>query len=86
MALTESTNLTEEVTVRRRIRTTRYHWPALQLNFWLLIMLIGSSTIMGIFANFIIVQQQMDVGIPWCVSAPRPVPSLPFPMPLARMI
>jgi len=61
MASTEST-MTEVVVHRVR---TKYHWPALQLNFWLLIMLVGASTILGIYASFITVQQQLQVGIPW---------------------
>lgn len=61
MASTEST-ITDVVVQRVR---TKYHWPAMQLNFWLLIMLIGSSTILGVFASFITVQQQLQVGIPW---------------------
>lgn len=61
MASTEST-ITEVVVHRVR---TKYHWPAMQLNFWLLIMLIGASTILGIYASFITVQQQLEVGIPW---------------------
>ena len=52
--------------VVHRVRT-KYHWPALQLNFWLLIMLIGASTVLGINASFITVQQQLEVGIPWYV-------------------
>jgi hypothetical protein len=63
MASTEST-MTEVVVHRVR---TKYHWPALQLNFWLLIMLVGSSTILGVYASFIVVQQQLEVGIPWYV-------------------
>jgi hypothetical protein len=51
--------------VVHRVRTTKYHWPALQLNFWLLIMIIGSATILGIFSYFVTVQQQLQVGIPW---------------------
>jgi hypothetical protein len=50
--------------VVHRVRT-KYHWPALQLNFWLLIMIIGSATILGIFSYFVTVQQQLQVGIPW---------------------
>jgi hypothetical protein len=61
MASTEST-MTEVVVQRLR---TKYHWPAVQLNFWLLIMIIGSSTILGVFSYFIAVQQQLQVGIPW---------------------
>lgn len=60
MASTEST-MTEIV----RIHTRRYRWPAIQLNFWLLIMLVASATILGIFANFITIQQQLELGIPW---------------------
>jgi len=62
MASTGST-VTEEVIVQR-VRT-KYHWPAVQLNFWLLIMLVGSATILGIFASFLTVQSQLQVGVPW---------------------
>ncbi|CZR70078.1 uncharacterized protein PAC_19979 [Phialocephala subalpina] len=61
MASTEST-MTEVVVQRVR---TRYHWPPWQLNFWILIMLIGSGTILGINAYFVTVQDQLRVGIPW---------------------
>ena len=50
----------------QRLRT-KYHWPALQLNFWLLIMLVGSSLILGVFASFMTIQQQLQVGVPWLV-------------------
>ncbi|KAI9680884.1 MAG: hypothetical protein M1817_004324 [Caeruleum heppii] len=52
-------------TVRVIRRTTRYHWPDGQLNFWLLIFLVGSATILGIHAFFMSVQSQLEVGIPW---------------------
>jgi hypothetical protein len=55
--------MTEEVVLHRT--KMRYHWPALQLNFWLLIMLIGSATILGIYAYFMTVQSQLEVGTPW---------------------
>jgi len=61
MASTEST---ETELVVQRIRT-KYHWPAVQLNFWLLIMIVGSATILGVNASFLTVQQQLQVGIPW---------------------
>jgi len=48
----------------RRIRT-KYHWPAVQLNFWLFIMIVASSTILGINASFMSVQTQMQLGVPW---------------------
>lgn len=50
----------------QRVRT-KYHWPAFQLNFWLLIMLIASCVVTGIFSYFITVQQQLQIGIPWYV-------------------
>ncbi|RDW84832.1 hypothetical protein BP6252_02422 [Coleophoma cylindrospora] len=50
--------------VVQRVRT-KYHWPAIQLNFWILIMLVASATILGIFASFISVQTQLHLGIPW---------------------
>jgi hypothetical protein len=55
----------------------RYHWPALQLNFWILIMLVGSAMNLGSFAYFMSVQTQLDVGIPWCVAQLSSYP-LPF--------
>ncbi|KAJ9624151.1 hypothetical protein H2203_005601 [Taxawa tesnikishii (nom. ined.)] len=43
----------------------RYYWPDQQLNFWIIIMLATAGTILGIFADFIMVQNQLRVGIPW---------------------
>lgn len=48
-------------------RRRKYHWPEAQLNFWLIIFLAASATVLGIFAYFITVQQQLTVGIPWFV-------------------
>ncbi|MCJ1231011.1 hypothetical protein MMC12_007686 [Toensbergia leucococca] len=50
-----------EVIVRRR----KYHWPEQQLNIWLLAMLISSGIILGIFADFISVQNQLGLPSPW---------------------
>ena len=57
------TSASEEMVIQRI--QTRYHWPYAQLNFWLLIMLVGSSTILGVFASFVVVQNALAVGIPW---------------------
>ncbi|KAI0179630.1 hypothetical protein GGR52DRAFT_568402 [Hypoxylon sp. FL1284] len=46
-------------------RIHRYHWPAIQLNVWMLIMLAASCCIIGIFATFIGVQQHLGLYIPW---------------------
>ncbi|RMZ88364.1 hypothetical protein DV736_g4407, partial [Chaetothyriales sp. CBS 134916] len=51
-----------EIYVRER---RRYHWPELQLNLWIFVVLAGASTVLGINAWFIVVQQQMRLGLPW---------------------
>ena len=48
----------------------KYHWPATQLNFWLLIMTVGSATNLGTFANFMSIQNQLQLGTPWFVLPP----------------
>lgn len=52
-------------TVRVIRRTTRYHWPDVQLNIWLIIFLVGSATILGVHASFMTIQSQLGLGIPW---------------------
>lgn len=59
-----STDIVIERTRRSGART-KYHWPPIALNFWLLIMLIGSATILGVFADFIYVQNRLALGVPW---------------------
>lgn len=49
------------------VRRTRYHWPDVQLNFWILVFLAASSTLLGIFAQFMSIQSQMQLGTPWYV-------------------
>ncbi|KAJ5239499.1 hypothetical protein N7468_004118 [Penicillium chermesinum] len=48
-----------------RIVRLNYHWPEIQLNIWLIVVLSGSATCLGIFAWFMTVQSQMDLGTPW---------------------
>lgn len=62
VTISSGSTMTETVRV---VRTRRYRWPAMQLNFWLFIMLVGSSLITGVFGYFITVQNQLQVGIPW---------------------
>ncbi|KAM0277448.1 hypothetical protein ACHAQH_005814 [Verticillium albo-atrum] len=50
---------------RRMVKTHRYQWPGVQLNVWILIMLIAAGFIMGAFATFIQIQQQLLLPIPW---------------------
>lgn len=52
-----------EIIVRESRR--RYHWPELQLNLWIFVVLAGAATVLGINAWFIVVQDQMEIGIPW---------------------
>lgn len=54
-------------TIRVIRRTTRYRWPELQLNIWLIIFLVGSATVLGIHATFMTIQTQLNLGIPWYV-------------------
>ncbi|KXJ90020.1 hypothetical protein Micbo1qcDRAFT_73444 [Microdochium bolleyi] len=63
----ESSYFTEGtgVTDRRHARVHRYHWPAIQLNVWMLVMLAASLCIIGVFATFIVTQQQLLLPIPW---------------------
>ncbi|OJJ51575.1 hypothetical protein ASPZODRAFT_56400 [Penicilliopsis zonata CBS 506.65] len=52
------------VRVTRQTRR-RYHWPELQLNIWIIIVLACSATCLGIFAWFMAVQSQLRLGTPW---------------------
>ncbi|KAJ5493133.1 hypothetical protein N7539_001879 [Penicillium diatomitis] len=54
----------KEVRVRRQTRRL-HHWPEIQLNIWLIVVLSASATCLGIFSWFMIVQSQMDLGTPW---------------------
>lgn len=53
---------TEIVTVSRR---RKYQWPEAQLNFWLFIMIVASSIILGIFSYLTSVQNTLRLGVPW---------------------
>ncbi|KAL2753254.1 hypothetical protein ACRALDRAFT_2029129 [Sodiomyces alcalophilus JCM 7366] len=50
---------------RRPVKTHRYQWPGVQLNIWILIMLVASCFLIGSFAIFIQVQEQLLLPIPW---------------------
>jgi hypothetical protein len=49
---------------QRRVRLN-YHWPEIQLNIWLIVVLAGSATCLGIFSWFMTVQSTMELGTPW---------------------
>lgn len=67
MAATTLTSSSGSLVYTRRTaeHVHRYQWPALQLNFWILIMLVAACTILGIMATFTQVQQRLDQGVPW---------------------
>ncbi|VUC23849.1 unnamed protein product [Clonostachys rosea] len=46
-----------------RIRT--YNWPPIQLNFWIFVMLLASTAILGVFSVFVQTQYQLLLPIPW---------------------
>jgi hypothetical protein len=52
--------VSERVVVRER-----YFWPPVQLNFWTTIILVAGSLLLGVFANFITIQERLGLGIPW---------------------
>ncbi|KAL8768580.1 MAG: hypothetical protein Q9194_005671 [Teloschistes cf. exilis] len=53
---------TEIITVQRR---RKYHWPEAQLNFWLVIVIISSAVLLGVFAYLTSIQNSLKLGIPW---------------------
>jgi len=63
--MASATTASESLVYERVERIHKYHWPAVHLNFWMLIMLVASCTILGIFATFIQIQQQLGLNIPW---------------------
>lgn len=50
---------------RRSARVHKYHWPAIQLNIWMIVMLIAASLIIGVFATFMQTQTQLQLASPW---------------------
>lgn len=60
---TDSGSLVFERRVATRIH--KYHWPAVQLNVWMLVMLAAASLIIGVFATFIYQQEILGLSIPW---------------------
>lgn len=43
----------------------KYYWPDLQLNIWTIVMLATAGTILGVFAQFMMIQNQMRLPSPW---------------------
>ncbi len=71
MVLSSTLDGSSAVYERRVVSHIRtYNWPPLQLNFWIFIMLLASTSIVGVFGNFIQIQNQLDLPIPWYVLSP----------------
>ncbi len=61
-----STVTSDSIVYSRRVDGIhKYHWPAIQLNVWMLVMLISACTIVGVFGSFINTQQILLLPIPW---------------------
>lgn len=43
----------------------KYYWPDAILNIWWIVMLATAGTILGISAQFMMIQNQMRLGMPW---------------------
>jgi hypothetical protein len=43
----------------------KYYWPDAMLNIWTIIMLAASGLILGVFAEFMQIQNQMRLPTPW---------------------
>ena len=69
MARSELTSVSRRSRVSRRRMVVRenYFWPDQQINFWIVIMLATGGVLVGIFASFVVTQQQLRLGIPWYV-------------------
>ena len=67
MARSELTSVSRRSRVSRRRMVVRenYYWPDQLLNFWLIIMLATGGVLIGIFASFVVAQNQLELGIPW---------------------
>ncbi|RCI12741.1 hypothetical protein L249_1277 [Ophiocordyceps polyrhachis-furcata BCC 54312] len=66
MSLVSGTSLGYPYRSRRVVGHIRtYNWPPWQLNFWIFVMLLASSSIVGVFSIFIQMQSQLDLPVPW---------------------
>jgi hypothetical protein len=43
----------------------KYYWPDVYMNVWTIIMLTAASTVLGIFAQFMMIQSQTRQPTPW---------------------
>ncbi|TQV92960.1 hypothetical protein V2A60_003721 [Cordyceps javanica] len=50
---------------RRIVHVRTYDWPPYQINIWLFVMLLASSSILGVFGSLLQTQTQMGLPVPW---------------------
>lgn len=60
--------MARSVSRTRIVNVETYVWPESQLILWRFIMIGTGGTLIGIFASFIEIQQQLQQGIPWYVG------------------
>jgi len=53
------------VTYRSFRRRTEFVWPQQQFNLWLVLVITTAAVLIGIFATFLQIQNQMQLGSPW---------------------
>jgi glucan phosphoethanolaminetransferase (alkaline phosphatase superfamily) len=68
MAVSTTSGSPSYVYERRVARVHRYHWPAIQLNVWMLVMLAASCCMIGVFAVLMDAQQRLLLFTPWFFS------------------
>ena len=55
-----------EFSATRVVVRQSYYWPDWQLNAWILVMLATGGTLVGVYADFVFVQERLGhLGIPW---------------------
>ena len=66
----------------------KFFWPDAQLNFWTIVMLATAGTILGVFAEFLVIQNRMQQQIPWYVVLPfsLSIPSRPIRLDLCLQV
>ncbi|KAJ9647138.1 hypothetical protein H2201_003434 [Coniosporium apollinis] len=57
--------MARSVVSRAVVVRQRYVWPDAQLNVWTIVMLATAGTILGVFAQFMQIQNQLRLGTPW---------------------
>jgi hypothetical protein len=57
--------MSRSVVGRAVVVREKYYWPDAQLNIWTIVMLAAAGTELGVFAEFMSIQGQMRLPVPW---------------------